>query len=57
MRDSEGKSKKFGFVSYKDHKSATKAIEALSTEGGLFVGEAKDKERRAEEKRINLLNF
>ncbi|XP_052012602.1 polyadenylate-binding protein 4-like [Apodemus sylvaticus] len=56
MRDSSGKSKGFGFVSYEKHKEASKAVEEMNGKeiGGkaIFVGGAQKKvQRQAELKR------
>ncbi|GAB1285955.1 Polyadenylate-binding protein [Apodemus speciosus] len=53
MRDSSGKSKGFGFVSYEKHEDANKAVEEMNGKvmGGkaLFVGGAQKKARRQAE--------
>ncbi|XP_052028581.1 polyadenylate-binding protein 4-like isoform X2 [Apodemus sylvaticus] len=56
MRDSSGKSKGFGFVSYEKHENANKAVEEMNGKeiGGkaIFVGRAQKKiQRQAELKR------
>ncbi|XP_052013625.1 polyadenylate-binding protein 4-like [Apodemus sylvaticus] len=56
MRDSSGKSKGFGFVSYQKHEDASKAVEEMNGKemGGkaIFVGRAQKKvERQAKLKR------
>jgi polyadenylate-binding protein len=47
MRDSEGASKGFGFVCFKEASSAEAAIAKLNGNDGLYVGEAMSKEKRA----------
>ncbi|NP_683717.1 polyadenylate-binding protein 4 isoform 2 [Mus musculus] len=56
MRDSSGKSKGFGFVSYEKHEDANKAVEEMNGKEmsgkAIFVGRAQKKvERQAELKR------
>lgn len=52
-RDSEGKSRGFGFINYEDHESAIKAVEALNESDfkgkKLYVGRAQKKYERVEE--------
>lgn len=68
MRDSQGKSKGFGFVCFEDPASAEKAVQELNgrtdetnpaddSKPKLFVGEARKKSERAQQLQINNFKY
>jgi polyadenylate-binding protein len=57
VRDENGRSKEFGFVCYEKPSEAVKAITELHEFNGMYVVEAKSKEKRQEEIKKNTFNF
>jgi polyadenylate-binding protein len=46
MKDNRGESKGYGFVCFSKPAEAKKAMDTLNEKNGLYVSEAKDKEKR-----------